>query len=108
ALDHLELRADGAMVAGAGAVAATADARARERFRHFPALPSSAPWCTFGGMISTDAAGARTFSYGPAHRWTEQLRVVLGDGSVQTLRRAEAPARGEPWEGLATTLRALE
>lgn len=108
AMDGLELRPDGAMVAGAGAVAATADALARERSRHFPALPSSAPWCTFGGMISTDAAGARTFSYGPAHRWTDALRVVMADGSIQTLRRETAPADSPPWAGLHATLRSLE
>lgn len=108
ALDRLELRRDGTMVAGAGAVAATADTLARTAGRHFPALPSSAPWCTFGGMISTDAAGARTFSYGPTHRWTDELEVVLADGSHQTLRRSEAPTAARPWSALRATLGAID
>lgn len=114
ALDRVEVGDDGLIRAGAGAVAQTADRMARAGGHHLPALPSSAPWCTFGGMAATDAAGARTFSRGSTRRWTEALDVVLADGSVHRLERSSAPA-GEPvgehatrWGPLRRELAALD
>lgn len=108
ALDRVQMRPDGRIEAGAGVVAATADRVAREAGRHFPALPSSAPWCTFGGMVATDAAGARTFSYGPTHRWTEELEIVRADGHRETLRRSDAPSSQSPWIELREALRSFD
>lgn len=77
------------LAAGAGAVAADLDARARRHGRWLPALPSSARWCTLGGMIANDAAGARTLRWGPVHDWLEAVTWVRADGAVEQLSRAQ-------------------
>ena len=43
-----------------------------------PPDPSSGRWATLGGMVSTNAAGARTVRYGSVRRWVES--VGAGDG----------------------------
>lgn len=60
-----------------------------------PPDPSSSRWATLGGMVSTNAAGARTMRYGPARRWVEGLEIVTGDGEVGWLGRnvARSPGR---------------
>lgn len=72
----------------AGVVASELDDAAGEHGLFLPPLPSSAGRCTLGGMVASNAAGARTFGYGAAHRWVEAVEVVLADGSSMTLERA--------------------
>jgi FAD/FMN-containing dehydrogenase len=79
--------------AGAGVVAEVADDAARSTGRHLPALPSSAPWCTLGGMVANDAAGARSFRFGPVHAWLREVTWVRADGEMETLKREETPTR---------------
>jgi FAD/FMN-containing dehydrogenase len=102
---HLE--DDGtALRAGAAVVAADADRAARSVGRHLPALPSSAAWCTLGGMVANDAAGARSFAHGPVHAWLREVTWVRADGTVETLTRdtrasralrAALPPTTSPW-----------
>jgi FAD/FMN-containing dehydrogenase len=80
ALAAIEWADDHHLRAGAGVVAADLDAVARSRGLYFPALPSSAPWCTLGGMVATDASGARSFRFGPTHAWTTGLAAVRASG----------------------------
>ncbi|MBN2545822.1 MAG: FAD-binding oxidoreductase [Spirochaetes bacterium] len=42
---------------------------------------------SIGGMISTNASGARTLFYGPTRKWVHGLTVVLSDGSVIEIKR---------------------
>lgn len=56
-----------------------------------PPDPSSGRWATLGGMISTNAAGARTVRYGSVRRWVEAVELVTADGEVTELRRGAAP-----------------
>ncbi len=91
ALDAAAWDPAGLVRAGAGAVAASVDDLARRHAMHFPALPSSAPWCSVGGMVATDAAGARSFRHGATHAFVESLEVVHASGGVERLvRGAEA------------------
>ncbi len=106
ALNRLTLESDGTLSAQAGVLAAAADARAREHGRHLPALPSSAPWCSVGGMVATDAAGARSFRFGPIHAWTRGLEIVGSDGATASLDRDRAPTDAPPWGALRTRLAA--
>lgn len=43
--------------------------------------------CFLGGMISTNASGAKSFKYGSTRRYVEELEVVLSGGEIVTVRR---------------------
>jgi FAD/FMN-containing dehydrogenase len=59
-----------------------------------PPDPSSGRWATLGGMLSTNAAGARTVRYGSVRPWVEAVELVTADGEVTELRRGHAAAPG--------------
>src|SRR6266487_1491513 len=61
-----------------------------------PPDPSSGRWATLGGLVSTNAAGARSVRYGSVRRWVESLELVTADGDVANLRRGGAPAGDGP------------
>jgi D-lactate dehydrogenase (cytochrome) len=50
-----------------------------------------------GGVVSTNAAGAATFKYGPTRPWVDGLVVVLACGHVLDLSRGEC--RADPRAG---------
>ncbi len=52
-----------------------------------PPDPSSSRWATLGGMVATNAAGARTVRYGPARPWVLGLELVTTDGEVGWVER---------------------
>lgn len=81
-------REAGTIRVGPGAVAAQVDAVAAAAGLRLPALPSSADRCTVGGMVGTNAAGARSFRHGAFREWVVDLEVVFADGSVQTVTPA--------------------
>ncbi|HUF34732.1 MAG TPA: FAD-binding oxidoreductase [Gemmatimonadales bacterium] len=54
-----------------------------------PPDPSSGRWATLGGMLSTNAAGARSVRYGSVRRWVRAVELVTGEGETLTLRRGE-------------------
>src|SRR3982751_6699520 len=58
-----------------------------------PPDPSSGQWATLGGMVSTNAAGARSVRYGSVRRWVDALTMVTADGETVTLRRSVTPSR---------------
>ncbi|HEU5040876.1 MAG TPA: FAD-binding oxidoreductase [Gemmatimonadales bacterium] len=60
-----------------------------------PPDPSSGRWATLGGMVSTNAAGARSVRYGSVRRWVRAVELVTVDGDLLTLRRGE-PAPSVP------------
>ncbi|MDF3053526.1 MAG: linked oxidase domain protein [Geminicoccaceae bacterium] len=57
-----------------------------------PPDPSSGRWATLGGMVSTNAAGARSVRYGSVRRWVQALRLLSADGEELLLRRGELAA----------------
>lgn len=103
-LSRIEPEAPGAhsIRAQAGATGLELLRAARERGFDLPALPSSARWCTLGGMLACNAAGARSFRYGAARSWVSEATWVRADGTVETLDR-DAPAADE-WHGLRASL----
>lgn len=48
----------------------------------FPPDPASAPLCSIGGMISTNASGNRAIKYGTTKDYLKALEVVLSSGEV--------------------------
>ena len=82
--------------AGAGALRGSIDGAARQRGLRFPVDPSSGAFCTIGGMVGTNAAGARTLRFGATRPWTTGLRCVFDDGSAVWIRRGEPLPTGVP------------
>jgi FAD/FMN-containing dehydrogenase len=70
-----------------GALCSAVDAAARREGLRFPVDPSSARFCTIGGMASTNAAGAHTLRFGPMRAWVSALDCVFADGSRGWIRR---------------------
>ena len=81
------------IVVGAGAIRNRVDEAARSAGLRFPVDPSSGEFCSIGGMVCTNAAGARTLEYGATRRWVHALDCVFADGSRGVVRRgAPVPA----------------
>ena len=73
--------------AGPGALRDTVNNAAAKRGLRFPVDPSSGHFCTIGGMVSTNAAGAHTLRFGSTRQWVQSLDCVLADGSRVTVTR---------------------
>ncbi len=78
---------------GAGALRGAIDDAARAVGLRFPVDPSSGAFCTIGGMVGANAAGARTLRFGATRPWVTGLRCVFDDGSIAWIRRGEDPPR---------------
>jgi FAD/FMN-containing dehydrogenase len=63
------------------------NAAATRRGLRLPPNPSSGQWATVGGMVSTNAAGARSVRYGSVRPWVEGLTLITADGETVDLRR---------------------
>jgi FAD/FMN-containing dehydrogenase len=88
-----------------GALRDEIDAAARAHGLRFPVDPSSGRFCTIGGMVATNAAGAHSLGFGAMHAWVTALECVLADGSVIVLRRGDEPPSDSPL--VAAALRVL-
>ena len=95
--------AAGSIRAGAGATGDACRRTSEGIHRELPALPSSAPWSTVGGMVACNAAGARSFRLGSVRDWVREATVVHVDGTVEVLRRGGGSTT-EPWSGLLADL----
>ncbi|HEV7838893.1 MAG TPA: FAD-binding oxidoreductase, partial [Gemmatimonadaceae bacterium] len=76
-----------------GVLWSTLDVAARRRGLRLPVDPSSGSFCTLGGMVSTNAAGARSLRYGAMRMWVNALDCVFSDGDRATITRGEEPPR---------------
>jgi FAD/FMN-containing dehydrogenase len=59
----------------------------------FPPDPSSAAYCTVGGLVATNAAGARSLRSGSVRAWVRGVEIVTADAEVGWLPRADARRR---------------
>lgn len=78
---------------GSGALRGEIDRAATAAGLRFPVDPSSGEFATIGGMVATNASGARSLRHGSTRPWVRGLECVFDDGSVRTLRRGESPGR---------------
>ena len=74
-----------------GVLCKALDDAARKTGLRFPVDPSSAAFCTIGGMIATNAAGAHSLKFGSTREWVRSLDCVFADGSRATIARGERP-----------------
>lgn len=74
-----------------GVLWSTLDVAARKRGLRLPVDPSSGSFCTLGGMVATNAAGARTLRHGSIRAWVNALDCVFSDGDRAVITRGEAP-----------------
>jgi FAD/FMN-containing dehydrogenase len=72
---------------GPGAIRAHVDAAAAVGGRRFPVDPSSGAFCTIGGMVATNAAGAHSLLRGSMRPWVMALDCVFADGRREVIRR---------------------
>jgi FAD/FMN-containing dehydrogenase len=99
------------VLVGPGAICADVDAAARRHGLRFPVDPSSARFCSVGGMAATNAAGGRTLRYGQMNAWVEGLECVFADGSRGWVRRNAPLPHAAPlarFAGVAPALQAAE
>jgi FAD/FMN-containing dehydrogenase len=84
-------------VTSANVTLAELNAAAARHGLRLPPDPSSGRWATGGGMVATNAAGARSVRYGSVRRWVEALTVVTADGMSSTVRGGHSVgAAGSP------------
>lgn len=103
-------RAVGRMWCGPGALRGDIERAARSAGLRFPVDPSSGEFCTIGGMVATNAAGAHTLRHGATRRWVTALDCIFADGSRATIRRGEPGYKSDagcpPLDRLEHTVRA--
>jgi len=68
---------------------------ARSSGLRLPPDPSSGRYATIGGMVSTNASGARTVRYGSIRPWVESVILTGPEGDLE-LRRGRAPNPAHP------------
>lgn len=95
----------GIIRAGAGATGLEVDRTARECAGFLPFLPSSGRWCSVGGMVANNAAGARSFRYGAVHAWIEALEGYFAWG--EPFRAGPDGSGLEPFDRLHASLAAF-
>jgi len=81
---------------GPGALRDSVNAAAGKQGLRFPVDPSSGAFCTIGGMVSTNAAGAHSLHFGSTRPWVRSLELVLSDGSRTRVSRGSEPPRDVP------------
>lgn len=82
--------------AGPGALRGAVNRTAMESGLRFPVDPSSGEYCTVGGMVSTNAAGAHTLRFGATRDWVIALDCVFEDGSRAVISRVAPTPSGIP------------
>jgi len=69
-------------VTGAGVSLRELNSAAARHGLRLPPDPSSSAWATLGGMVATNASGARSIRYGSVRRWVNHLELVGKEGKV--------------------------
>ena len=97
---------------GAAVTLAQVNAAAASYGLRLPPDPSSGAWATLGGMVSTNAAGARSVRFGSVRSWVQGLTLITADAEEVALRRgvnrpgASAGALGRFGQDVVPRLRA--
>jgi FAD/FMN-containing dehydrogenase len=73
-----------------GVIWSALDVAAKRKGLRFPVDPSSGAFCTLGGMVATNAAGAHSLRYGSTRPWVNAIDCVFSDGDRAVITRGEA------------------
>jgi FAD/FMN-containing dehydrogenase len=76
-------------ITGASVTLADLNGAAAPHLLRLPPDPSSGRWASLGGMVSTNAAGARSVRYGSVRPWVESLTVMTAEGELVALQREQ-------------------
>lgn len=76
-----------------GVLWSTLDVATRRKGLRFPVDPASGNFCTLGGMVATNAAGAHTLRYGATRAWVNAIDCVFSDGDRAIVTRGEPPPK---------------
>jgi len=87
-------------IVGAGTVLRDFKDEVESRGLFYPPDPTSERECTLGGTVACDASGARTYRYGPTHRWLRGVEVAMLDGTVRWFRRRAVDKDAAGYAGL--------
>src|SRR5918998_6215607 len=79
---------------GAAVTLAQLNAAAGAYGLRLPPDPSSGAWATLGGMVSTNAAGARSVRFGSVRRWVQGLTLLPSDAEEVALQRGADQPHG--------------
>jgi FAD/FMN-containing dehydrogenase len=85
---------DRRVVVGPGAICETVNMTAGKARLRFPVSPSSAAFCTIGGMTATNAAGAHTLAFGSMREWVTGIECQFADGTRTWVRRGQTQRSG--------------
>jgi FAD/FMN-containing dehydrogenase len=77
-----------------GVIWSTLDVAAKRKGLRLPVDPSSGRFCTLGGMVATNASGARSLRHNSTRPWVNAVDCVFSDGNRAVLTRGEAPPKG--------------
>jgi FAD/FMN-containing dehydrogenase len=93
---RLEIDATGRRaITSASVTLAELNAAAAPYGLRLPPDPSSGQWASLGGMVATNAAGARSVRYGSVRAWVEALTIVTADSEVVQLHRGKTEHRSQ-------------
>ncbi len=93
ALDEpLAVSEKGSATVGAAVTWSALDEAAQPLGVRLPPDPSSGRFCTLGGMVATNAAGARSVRFGSVRPWVQAVELVTADAEITRLERAMGPA----------------
>src|SRR2546430_793142 len=84
---------DRTVLAEPGVLWATLEVAARRKGLRLPVDPSSGEFCTLGGMVATNAAGAHSLRYGATRAWVNAIDCVFSDGDRAVITRGEPPPK---------------
>lgn len=87
-------------IVGAGTVLRDFKDEVEAQGLFYPPDPTSEKECTLGGTVACDASGARTYHYGPTHRWLRGVEVAMLDGSVRWFHRRAVDKDAAGYAGL--------
>jgi FAD/FMN-containing dehydrogenase len=85
---HIGEMQDRTITVQPGAICAEVQRVVRLKGLRFPVSPSSAPFCTIGGMTATNAAGAHTLRYGAMREWVRAIEWVGHSGRTERSERS--------------------